>query len=420
MCTLGRSSCTVKTHALKKLSAPVDHLLIAGARNSAHTTLTLAVSKLSKNQLRRFLREQHSVQEWSRLFHIMDGYDERLEEDEGDVVIKQVTEGGEAMAIGKTPKRRRIIFGEDVLGGVSSGPAKGFALTPLGSLSEEDDQLSRVLAQWDMLVGQVSNLSKVEENTKQLICAELNEFSIQLRSLEAGIIRDTSADPSSNVWSGLTELKEEVKEHDEMIGNIADELGVMQADIEIITDEKRRSDAEMEDVNQVQGELSELTSLINSEHEAISEDLGKLKKLASGSSLGTSVAHASGAATSAATASLWKRELEVLHNLVSTSESEIGLRINALEKVVGSKLEELAGKVEERMSGTTAGSGASGGVLEEVKWMKETLTILKARVSSKPVMLGGGCSLLSQMYTNLWWTTCPQTSIFFSMTPLRC
>ena len=389
MCTLGRTSCTAKTHVLKKLSVPVDHLLIVGARNSAHATPTLAASKLSESQLRRFLREQHSVQEWSRLFHIMDGYDERLEEEEADAVIKQVTEGGESTAIGKTPKRRRINFGEDELGGAAFGSLKEFALTPLGSLSEEDDQLSRVLSQWDMLVGQVSNLSKAEDSTKQLICAELNEFSIQLRSLEASIGRDTSVDPSSNVWSGLAELREEVKDHDELIGNLADELGVAQADIEIITDENRRTDVEFEGIKQVQGELAELTSLINSEQEAISKDMEGLKKLASGASVGTSVGRAGGAATSAATASLWKRELELLRSLVTSSESEIGLRMNALETAVGSRLEELARKVDARMSATSSGSGSGAGVIEEVKWMKEKLKILEARVSSKPVVLGG-------------------------------
>mmetsp|Transcript_12456 Transcript_12456/g.17918 ORF Transcript_12456/g.17918 Transcript_12456/m.17918 type:complete len:266 (+) Transcript_12456:290-1087(+) len=142
-------------------------------------------------------------------------------------------------------------------------------------------------------------------------------------------------------------------------------------------------------MKQVQGELAELTSLINSEQEAITKDMEVMKQLASVASGGSTAGRSGAAVSTAASSALWKRQIELLRSLVTSSESEIGLRMNALETAVGSKLEEVPRKVEERSSVTTSGVGTSGGILEEVKLMKEKLKILEARVSSKPVVLGG-------------------------------
>jgi hypothetical protein len=101
-------------------------------------------------------------------------------------------------------------FGEGAIGGIKkTGSTKGFVLTLMASLSEEDNQLSGVLVQWDMLVGQVSNQPQAEINTKKLLCTELVEFGIQLCALEVSIGKDTSSDPSSSVWSGVAEIREE-------------------------------------------------------------------------------------------------------------------------------------------------------------------------------------------------------------------
>jgi hypothetical protein len=70
-CTLGGDSCPFKTHAEKKIPVRLWVLYIAGGRNSAHTDPVLAVSSLSSSQLERLLTEQHTVPEWTQLFHVL-------------------------------------------------------------------------------------------------------------------------------------------------------------------------------------------------------------------------------------------------------------------------------------------------------------------------------------------------------------
>ena len=283
-CTRGQAGCLTKSHLAKKLPVFPDRLYIAG-RNCAYAFPSLQLAKLSDIQLRRLLGEQHSVQQWAQLFHVLNGYDERLEEGETDAVVNQVLEAGDSGAVGKTPKRRMLKFGEGVEGSGMRGRA--FALTPLGALAEEDDQISRITAQWDTLVGQVTNLTQGEESTKLLLCSELDEFGVQLRALEASIGRDTSADPSSSIWGGIAELREDVKEHDEILGNVSDELVAVQLDIDNGEEERKKSAVETSELRAAHDELAELTAFISSEQEDMLAELEKLKKASVSSVVGS-------------------------------------------------------------------------------------------------------------------------------------
>ena len=197
------------------------------------------------------------MQEWTKIFFVLSGYEESLEAKETEAVVRQVVGDVESTAVGKTPKRRRFNFTDSVLGAaLSEEGRKPFALTPLGSLAAEDDQLSRVLAQWDMLVGQVSNLTQSDEKTKQVLCSELDEFGIQLRALEASIGRDTAADPSATVWGGLVEVREDVAEHEDHIVALSDELAVVQEDVGLMQDSKRSAELEASELRIAQEELS--------------------------------------------------------------------------------------------------------------------------------------------------------------------
>ena len=382
-CTMGKSACPVKSHH-KKASVLVEHLYVAGAKNSAYASTSLAVSKISAEQMRRFLSEQHSVQEWTKIFFVLSGYEESLEAKETEAVVRQVVGDVESTAVGKTPKRRRFNFTDSVLGAaLSEEGRKPFALTPLGSLAAEDDQLSRVLAQWDRLVGQVSNLTQSDEKTKQVLCSELDEFGIQLRALEASIGRDTAADPSATVWGGLVEVREDVAEHEDHIVALSDELAVVQEDVGLMQDSKRSAELEASELRIAQEELSELTAFISTEQEALIKDVVALQKaISEGAASRVSSSPAMGASAA------WRRESEVLRNRVASAESEIGVRMQALEVAVGRRLEDVSLRID-TLTAAQPAERMAGGLEDEMKMMREKLKILEARVSSKPVIIGG-------------------------------
>ena len=379
-CTRGQAGCSTKSHLAKKLPVLPDRLYIAG-RNCAYASPSLQLAKLSDIQVRRLLGEQHSVQQWTQLFHVLNGYDEKLEEGETDAVVKQVLEAGETVAVGKTPKRRRIKFGDVAEGSGLRGRA--FALTPLGSLSEEDDQISRITAQCDTLVGQVSNLTQGEENTKRLLCSELDEFGVQLRALEASIGRDTAIEPSSSLWGGIAELREDVKDHEEIIGNMSDELVAAQLDIESSEEERKKAALETSELRAAHEELAELTAFISSEQESMVSELESLKK----ATMSSGGVRAGVVAGSSAATMLWRRESELLRAQIANVESELGSRLNAVEHTVGVKLEAISRRLEE--SGEDRGAGIGGSLDGEMRALKEKFKILEARVSSKPVVIGG-------------------------------
>ena len=86
-------------------------------------------------------------------------------------------------------------------------------------------------------------------------------------------------------------------------------------------------------------------------------------------------------------AAAWRRDAELLRSRIASTESEVGLRMNAIEIAVGSKLDEITRRLD--ATAATSGSSATGlGLEDEVKLMREKMKILEARVSSKPVIIG--------------------------------
>mmetsp|Transcript_6937 Transcript_6937/g.10101 ORF Transcript_6937/g.10101 Transcript_6937/m.10101 type:complete len:432 (-) Transcript_6937:2302-3597(-) len=139
----------------------------------------------------------------------------------------------------------------------------------------------------------------------------------------------------------------------------------------------------MNELRAAQEELSELTAFISAEQEGIIKDVAGLQK-AIGEGTGTRIS----TAASMGSTSAWRRESEVLRNRVAAAESEMGVRMQALEVAVGKRLEEVAQRME-ALSNMPGPGSLSGDMGDELKSMREKLKILEARVSSKPVIIGG-------------------------------
>ena len=379
-CTHGGDSCPYKTHADKKVPVRPGVLYIAGGRNSAHTEPVLDVSQVSAGRLERLLSEQHTVPKWMQLFHVLAGFEDKLDDTEVDDIVQQVAEA--SLPIGKTPKRRRLAYGASLEEDPVTPKRQAFQFTPLGSLSEEDDQITRVLAQWDRLVSRVAELSENDDKNKNLICADLDAFGIQLKSLEARIGMDPSSDPSSNVWGGICELREESKEQGEVINQLVDEMEVYTADIAEERDLGVKRDAILRELKQAQDELAELTAFLNSEQEAVLKDMDVLRGKTA--SFGGAALRATGE-----TSAGWRREAELLRGMMANTESEINIRMRAMETTIGVKLDETNRAMVEIKNRMDRDPGGSSLIRGEISALREKLKLIEARVSTKPVQIGG-------------------------------
>jgi len=175
-----------------------------------------------------------------------------------------------------------MAYGASVEADPASAKKLPFQFTPLSSLSEEDDQLTRVLAQWDRLVMQVTELLASDDKNKDLICADLDAFGIQLKAVEARIGMDPSSDPSSNVWGGICELREETKDQGEIINQLVDEVEATNADVATEKDRSAKRDGIIQDLRQAHEELAELTGFLNAEQESVMKEMETLKSRATG------------------------------------------------------------------------------------------------------------------------------------------
>lgn len=256
-----------------------------------------------------------------------------------------------------------------------------FRFTPLGTLTEEDDQLSRVLAQWDKLVGRVTELTEAESQSKELICSDLDAFGVKLRAVEAKIGMDPSNDPSSNVWGGICELHEESREHGVLINHMVDEMEASNADLGAVKERENKRDVEFSELKQAHDELAELTGFLSSEQESVVKELDEMKAKAAsvgGTSLRSSLESAAG----------WRREAELLRSIVAGAETDLNTRMKAMETAVGTKLAETDRVLAEMKTKAERDPGGSGVLFGEVLALKEKMKVLEARVSTKPVHIG--------------------------------
>ena len=274
-----------------------------------------------------------------------------------------------------------MAYGASVEADPASAKKLPFQFTPLSSLSEEDDQLTRVLAQWDRLVMRVTELSASDDKNKDLICADLDAFGIQLKAVEARIGMDPSSDPSSNVWGGICELREETKDQGEIINQLVDEVEATNADVATEKDRSAKRDGIIQDLRQAHEELAELTGFLNAEQESVMKEMETLKSRATGFA---------GAAARAPMESTvgWRREADLIRGIVADTESEINTRMRAMETAVGTKLSETNRVMADMKSKLERDPGGSSLLMGEITVLKEKMKLIEARVSTKPVHIG--------------------------------
>jgi hypothetical protein len=193
---------------------------------------------------------------------------------------------------------------------------------------------------------------------------------------------DPSNDPSSNAWGGICELREESKEQGEMITQLVDEMEICAAAVAEERDLGVKRDAMLRELKQAQDELTELTAFLNSEQEAVLKDMDALRGKTS--SFGGAALRATGE-----TSAGWRREAELLRGLLANTESEVNTRMRAMEATVGVKLEEANRTMVEIKNRMDSEPGGSSAIRGEILELREKLKLIEARVSSKPVQIGG-------------------------------
>ena len=93
-----------KSHE-KKAVIQGNSLYIVGPKDSAYAHHFLNLNKVTAEQADWLLAESKPVTDWTRLFHVLGGYDENLDDnDVADVELKLVVD----LPVGMTPKHRRL------------------------------------------------------------------------------------------------------------------------------------------------------------------------------------------------------------------------------------------------------------------------------------------------------------------------
>lgn len=345
-CILGKAACSIVSHQKKKVSVQLGHLYVAASRQHAWSHHHVDTATFASDRLRAWLSQVHSIDEWVRMFHSIESVGVVDEETVEAVAARTMVQ----LPLGITPRKRMRRYDEDVdeEDVMEQGPAS-LQLTPLSAMGDEDDQVSRLLAQWDQFVRAVTKLDAEVVSFKQRVGTDVDLLELKMQGIEAslGVDPGISDTPVASVWDGVALVNANVTE-------VAEALSVersrVRATDKMVAELRDTLSDKAADWGGFQSEASTLFQVLDQEQRALAQRAGDTED---------SAKSAQGIAT------VMRQEMAQLRDQIETAQRSWNF--------------------------TSAGGNlaAGGNVQAELRSLSEKFRLLEARVASIPVTVCG-------------------------------